>query len=747
MILLVGGASQLFAQMPGAKQHVQVEKATLGYDRIVRKSIGRMEAIDSVDVKAPVEGVIQPMYYTANDFVCPTWRYTDKLFIALFDRFDRLAYFKEGDTVKKGQVLFKIDPVRYQAVVQQREAQLEQIQAQIIYAKNRYARLKRLAGQNATAKEEEESAYTKLKELEAAEKEAEANLAKARKDLADCTVKAEITGRIGRINLSAGNYITRGETLVSIKQMDPIYVRFPLSQYDVNGIFSGPQGISAVADVRLTLANGRRYEYPGEIAIVDNILTGDSDTYTLWAKFENPGQVLTPRGIGALNVSLTATTQVCMVPLTAVHYDENGAYIYTVDETGKVARAEATVGSIQGRLQAVYSGITPGQTVITDGAHKIRVGDTVVAVEAIHEDTAEQNNKTVTEATPIVVTTTKVTTMQDPTVFKCHGAHIEAINKVDFRPLVHGILLQQPAKKGEAGPSQEGQPVTAGSVLFRIDPTRYQAEVDAVKAQVERLEASIADAKAKYTRQQELLKRNATSPDIAESYKATLDELIAKKKAAEAMLVIAEDDLERCTMKAPVNGRIGRVFFSEGNYISDIKAPLATLVQISPIYVRFFMSENEILSAYGSATNLKEQADVTLVTAKGTVHPEIGSVHFADNIIKTATDTQNLWAVFNNEGGQLTPGGIVTIKITRKSHIRVPAVENAAILTDTGGKYVYTAKHGRAVMTRVLCGTTDPQTGLTPIFRGLKEGDVVITGPLAEIEEGSKIEVEQTANK
>lgn len=709
MIMLATGTSVLNAQMPGATQHVQVEKVTLGKDKIARRSIGHMEAIKSVDVKAAVEGFIQP------------------------------PLFKEGDIITKGELLFEIDPTRYKAVVQQREAALEQIEAQIIYAQNRQRRFERLAEGNATSEEEAESARTRLEELKASAIEAQANLAKAKKDLEDCSIRAEITGRIGRINFSPGNYITRGESLVTIKQMDPIYVRFPLSQYDVNGIFRGPKEISNVADVRLTTANGRRYEHAGKIAIVDNILTGDSDTYTLWAEFANPEHMLTPRGIGALNVALTDTQQVCMVPLTAVHYDENGAYIYTVDETGKVARAEATVGSIQGRLQAVYSGVSEGQTIITDGAHKVRVGDTVIGVEAIHEDTAEQSGHKIVEADPIAATTTTVTTMQDPTIHKCHGARVEAIHRVELRPLVQGILQKQEFKEGDL--------VKAGDVLFRIDPTRYQAEVDAMKAQIARLDVSIADAKKKYERQTELLKRNATSKDDAESAKATHDELVAKRKGAEASLILAEDDLARCTIKAPMDGRIGRVFFSEGNYISDLKTPLATLVQLSPIYVRFFLSENEILSAYRTDDIMKNEAEVTLVTAKGSVHPEKGSIHFADNIIKTATDTQNLWAVFNNEGGKLQPGGVVTIRLNRKSDISLPAVDNKAILTDTSGRFVYTLKHGRANLTRILCGTTNPETGLTPVFAGLKAGDIVITGPLAEITDGAPVQQAETATK
>lgn len=751
MILLSGGLCQLHAQMPKGKQHVQVGKVTIGKDNITRKSIGRMEAINTVDVKVPVEGIIQSIS------------------------------FKEGDTVTEGQTLFTIDPERYQATVQKEEAELEQVQAQLIYARNNYLRLEVLAMTTATTVKEKDTALANYKALEAAVKEAEANLKKARKDLEDCTIRAEITGRIGRINLSPGNYVTRGETLVTIKQQDPIYVRFPLSQSDVNGIFGGTEGIANTAKVELTLANGLKYKHDGKIKIIDNMLTSESDSYILWAEFKNEDQVLTPRGIGALKISTSTPSRrsnakhmrqwhelymcahqfmnrVCMVPLTAVHYDENGAFVFTVDAAGKVARVNVTVGSVRDNLQTIYSGVTVGQTVITDGAHKIRVGDTVIGIEATQRSAAK--TRQADSSTPaLAVTTTTVTSMQDATVFKCHGARIEAINRVELRPLVQGLLLEQ-AENTAAEPQQEGkrkgrlvkegQIVEKDTEIFHIDPVRYEAEVDAIHAQIEGLNVRIEDARKNYERDQNLLKRQAdnnkeekrkaASLNDVEKSKAKLDEEIAKKKAAEAALVIAKDDLKRCTIKAPMSGRLGRVYFTEGNYISDVKAPLATLVQVSPIYVRFFMSENEILSAFGSAQKLKEEAEVTLITAEGVPFEEKGKIHFADNVIKNSTDTQNIWAVFENTSGQLTPGGIVTIQITRKSDLKKPAVEKAAIQTDTAGRFVYTITDtGRAKKTRILCGKADPKTGLTPVFSGLKEGDVVITGPLAAIEEGTRV--------
>lgn len=729
MLMSACGASVLYAQMPGRTEHVQVEKVTLGMERIARRSIGHMEAINSVAVSSAVEGYLLPL--TAED-----------------------TPLQEGTEVQKGQILFRIDPTRYQATVQQKEAALEEIQAQLDYAKARKARYERLAKINATSEEEAESANARYEELIAAESEAKANLARAQKDLEDCTIRAEITGQIGRIQFSKGNYITKGDIIATIKQLHPIYVRFPLSQYDVNGIFRGPKEIGNATTVKLTTANGRTYQDNGKIVIVDNILAGDTDTYTLWAEFPNKNKMLTPKGIGAMSVSLTDTSQVPLVPLTAVHYDENGAYIYVIDVTkeektdtgaitgvqGTVRRVNVPVGSIQGRLQAIYSGVSENSYVISDGAHKVREGDSIIGIPGIHADTADQSNFLYREDAPKTVTTQQVVSIPDPTVLTCPGAHIEAINKVELRPQVQGILTVNEALK-------EGRPVSADNLLFTIDPTRYQAEADAIRAKIKGLDVRIKDAHKKHQRQLELHQKKATSADDVDSAKAIYDELLAKKKGAEAELALANDNLNRCNITAPINGKVGRIFFSGGNYISDTKAPLATIVQLSPIYVRFYLSENEILSAYGNAEALQSDAEVELVTSDGAVFSETGSIRFCDNVIKTATDTRNVWAVFNNENKELQPGGVVSIRVKRKQDKHIPAVPHNAVLTDSNGHYVYVMEHNRAVEKRILCGKTAADSGLTPVYRGIDTDDLIITGPLAELQDGTPVKTSNSENR
>ena len=699
ILLALSGVAM--AQMPGKMTtFVLAEKASAGYDRIVRKSTGRTEAVRHVTIRAAVEGQLVEVL------------------------------FQEGALVKEGDLLLRIDPLRYEAAVEQAEATVAQLEAQLAYATSRANRFSTLAAQQAASREDMETTKANVAELKARIKGAEAELARARKDLEDCSIYAEISGRIGRIQKGTGNYITRGEAITTITQLDPIYVRFPLSQNDVNGIFHGPKEIGNVTKVQLTPASGRPYASNGRIVIVDNQLTGSTDSYTLWAEFANPEHKLTHSGIGALTIELTNTRELCMVPLTAVHYDSDGAFVYTIDTEGKVTRRNVVTGSVQGRLQSIYSGLEIGETVISDGSHKTRPGAVVRPVFAdatVNEPGSAQGG----ELAPVEVGTAQVAEMIDPTVLKVETARLEALNVVELRPLVQGLVEETNFKEGEH--------VEKGASLFRIDSTRYQATVETCQAAIAQLDVKIADAQSKYERQQKLLALNASSKDDLENAKATLHQLQAEREAAVARLAVAEDDVKRCHVTAPVSGRAGRILISKGNYVTSINEPLARLVQLSPIYARFPLSEKDILSVYGSADKLAEQAELTLVTATGEELPDKGRVAFCDNEIQTTTDTQNIWAVFENADKSLTPGGVVSIHVKRKEEHLVPCIPASAVLTDSRGYYVYVMKHNRAVERRIICGST-AEDGRIAVFSGLLPGEQVITTNLADMEENTPVQ-------
>ena len=173
---LIGAA---LAQMPAAT--VQVERATQGRDLLMRRSIGHAEAIKTVKVRTAVEGFL-------HEIVA-----------------------KEGSMVEKGDVLYRIYPLQYEAAVKQCEATLAELDAQLKYSIARHSRLQALEQRQATSREDVETAAAKVEELKARRAGAEAELVRARKDLDDCTIRAEISGKLGRQVFSRGNYVTAGE--------------------------------------------------------------------------------------------------------------------------------------------------------------------------------------------------------------------------------------------------------------------------------------------------------------------------------------------------------------------------------------------------------------------------------------------------------------------------------------------------------------------------------------------------------
>ncbi len=690
------------AQMPGgAAPTVLVAPVSTGFDSIERRSIGHTEAIRTVDVQTAVQG------------------YLAKINV------------ENGAYVKKGDILFVIDTTRYQAELDQAKATIAELHVRIDYTKKHLKRLHELVEKQATSKQEEEDYVHQLESLQASMAEAQAMLTLAEKNLTDCTIRATIAGRVGRIQNAVGNYVDSGAQLATIKQMDPIYVKFPLSQNDVKGVFHGHKEIKDVTDITLRTATGFVLPTQGKITIVDSQLNEGTDSYTLWAEFANDEGTLTPEGIGEVSVRLNTRQAVKVIPLTGVRYDASGAYVFTVEDD-KIARHNITVGNVQGSSQTVYDGVDEGDLIVIDGAHKIRVGSTVKSMMAPAPSSEEEVGKPNLNDTlpPVPVSIVTAQLIADPTVLSSHGARVEEVRQVDIKAKVDGTL--------EHIGFTEGRPVKAGEVLFQIDPTRYAATVKAQKAKIQQIDVQIKDAKAKWERQQYLYQRRATSLNDVDTAQLTYDTLIIQKQAAEALLVIAEDDLARCTIEAPINGIIGRIHYTVGSYIKGDNE-LATLIQVRPMYARFSLSETDILSYYGSTKKMQEQAEITLIDATGKKYDAKGRIEFVDNTIQTGTGTQNCWAVFENFKGFLKAGSVVSIELRRKSESQQLAIPATAIQLDSQGRYVYLLRDGRAIKTRVIAGATN-EAGLTAIYKGITDKDQVINSNFSTLVHQAKVE-------
>ncbi|MDO5308670.1 MAG: efflux RND transporter periplasmic adaptor subunit [Planctomycetia bacterium] len=265
-----------------------------------KKYIGNVEAIEQVDCVPRVSGTLT----VAEGF-------------------------EEGSHVKKGQLLFEIDPIPYKAKVQAAEAAIAQTKARIAYAEANFQRLDDLYKKNAGSKDDQESALSNLQSLRAELISAEAQLILAQEDLKYTQIYAEIDGRVGRRSVSAGNYVTPATpSLARVVQMDPIYVRFTMSERDYLSMFSGFNSLKELSTVQLTMPNDTIYESTGEIAFIDNSVKSTTDTIKIWAKFSNPNEVLNPGGVVTVNLTKRDDQQAVGILPSAVMFDGKNNYVY-----------------------------------------------------------------------------------------------------------------------------------------------------------------------------------------------------------------------------------------------------------------------------------------------------------------------------------------------------------------------------------------------------------------------------------
>lgn len=320
--------------------------------------------------------------------------------------------------------------------------------------------------------------------------------------------------------------------------------------------------------------------------------------------------------------------------------------------------------------------------------------------------------------------------MMPNSVEKKYTGRVEAIDSVAIQPRVSGNILKISFK--------EGGLVKKGQVLFEIEDTQYKAKVQNVEAQIAQINSRMDYAKLTHERYERLVKSSSVAQDSVDSAKSALSALEAEKQAAEAELNIAKDNLDYTKITSPLGGRVGRLSFSEGNYITPASGSLLTVTSMDDVYVRFPISERDILSLFGNAQNMKKQAVVTLKLANEQPYKLSGIVAFADNQVKSGTGSMDVWAKFSNPEEELVPGGIVTVYVAKKEVDNYPATSISAVMHSDSKSFVYVLNDKNEVERReVLLGNILKNNQL---FReGVREGDRVIVDGMLKTEPGKVV--------
>lgn len=352
------------------------------------KYVGHVEAIQDAEIYAQVEGTIKKVH------------------------------FKEGAMVNQGDLLFAIDPDRYQARVELYEATLAQakasqaaakanlasVEAQLSYASSYLKRLKN-AGERSVVQADvdkadsavrqytaaQQEAKAKIEQLKAQIKQSEANLKVARIELAYTQVRSPITGRIGHAEVTAGDYVSPGNVMMAqVVQVDPVRVRFAISDRDYLDLLkiSKREGIEAIK-AKLQLANGDSFQGKGILDFVGNRMNLKTGTIVLRLRYDNPSQELVPNSYVKVFMETPDTVPGLVLPQEAVMTDTQGEYVYVVTDEGVAQKRYVNLGESVNGKRIVNSGVKAGETVVVLGLQRVRPGQPVKVAKSAASNAKE----------------------------------------------------------------------------------------------------------------------------------------------------------------------------------------------------------------------------------------------------------------------------------------------------------------------------------------------------------------------
>ena len=318
--------------------------------------VGRVAAVDKVELRARVEGFLKERRYT------------------------------EGDEVAAGEVLFVIEPDQYEAIVAQRQADLSKALAEVENTQAQYARGEELLRQKNMSAAEVDKLRAAHRVAEASVEQAKAALAAAQLDLDYTQIKAPVAGRIGRASLTVGNLVgpTSG-VLATLVSQDPAYVLFPISQREfleekrrVAAEGSDPHAIIA----RAKLPDGTRYDQLGRLDYVDVTTDPGTDTLLVRAVFPNPDGLLVDGQYLGVMLAEEQPKDALVIPQGALQIDQQGTSVLVLDGENRVQTRRIQTGTIQGANVIVHGGLKAGELVVTQGLQKVRPGQVVTATPA-----------------------------------------------------------------------------------------------------------------------------------------------------------------------------------------------------------------------------------------------------------------------------------------------------------------------------------------------------------------------------
>jgi len=684
--------------------------------------------------------------------------------------------FREGEEVKKGDLLFVVDPRIYKAQLDEAEGQVNLNKAQLKLARTTLARDRAINANSpgSISPQQFDQDQAVVDEALARVDASQRSMELYRLNYEFTRVVSPIDGQSSRYFKTLGNLVNQDQTLLTtVVSVDPMYVYFEVDEPTLSlyrravseGTLQSTKNGTALP-VSMGLQGEEGFPHQGTINFENNQSNAATGTTLLRAVFPNPqpkvGRRLLSSGMFArIRLPISVPHRALLVRDRAIASDQGLKYVYVLDADNKVQSRRVTTGAPQGDgLTVIDEGLKPDEWVVSGSLLQVRprmlirpdrvpmptLGPAAVADQAPAQPKTK-SAKAASSIPPALPVSQPV--QREVTDYVDFTGQTKAVQSVDIIPLVTGYLVQMPF--------QEGAEVKAGDLLFVVDRRPYKAQLDQAQGQVNLYQAQLRLARTTLGRDRAInaLRPSSISQQVIDQDEAVADEAKARVDAFEKSMEISKLNHEFTQIVSPIDGQISFYRKTLGNLAYQNQTRLTTIVSVDPMYVHFEMDEPALLR-YRRAVNegkLQVPKDRTKVPVlmglqgeDGFPHP--GTINFVDNQVNPTTGSILVRGVFANpklKGGHrlLLPGRFVRIRLPIGIPHRALLVIDRAVASDQGRKYVFVLDAKNRVQARRITTGALQDDGLRVIEEGLKPDDWVVSGGILQARPGREIRPER----
>ena len=309
---------------------------------------------------------------------------------------------------------------------------------------------------------------------------------------------------------------------------------------------------------------------------------------------------------------------------------------------------------------------------------------------------------------------------------------VEAQYSIDVIARVPGFLIKKYFNEGDF--------VKKGQLLFQIDPREFQLSVNNSRAAVNQYSALYTNAQQEWNRANALVKEDLISRSDVDSSLATRNQNKALLDAANQQLELAKVNLSYTSIKSPIDGRIGKVNITEGNYVTATSGALVNVSSISPVYVSFNLKGDDFLKLLKASDRFKD-VEVRVQFNDGKWYDKIGTINFVDNKIDKDSGSVNMRATFDNSKAWLVPGGYMKVQLTAPKKVDFMTVPQSCTKGDAmSGYYVWAVENNKAVRKNIK--VSDDVNNNWIVTDGLSLNDTIVVSGIQNITaDGQKLKV------